>query len=218
MKLLLLATALLSTFRPVDTAYNVGHFMLKERGSRGGRYCIGARDGEIVVDNRLIIEPCNELKTAQVWIIHDDDRGRIRAYDDPNLCIYIRTKTDSQTSRLAECDMTQKSRENKHNTAWDYNGSAKKYDELRVSSLFNDDEACTASDNGVEIEDIQCSDLCLTHVGNTLEDGDWIKTQNLDSKACDETEDELWKFGTPSELGFIYKELLEHLGNLGASW
>ena len=74
MKLLLLATALLSTFRPVDTAYNVGHFMLKERGSRGGRYCIGARDGEIVVDNRLIIEPCNELKTAQVWIIHDDDR------------------------------------------------------------------------------------------------------------------------------------------------
>ena len=99
--------------------------MLKERDSTGTRYCIGVREGEVVFDNRLLIEPCNELKTAQVWIIREDDRGRIRAYDDPNLCIYIRSKTDSQTSRLAECDKTQKSDENKHNTAWDYEGSTK---------------------------------------------------------------------------------------------
>lgn len=82
--------------------------MLKERDDSGLRYCIGVREGEVVIDNRLLIEPfvepCNELKTAQVWIIREGDRGRIRAYDDPNLCIYIRSKTDSQTSKLAECD------------------------------------------------------------------------------------------------------------------
>ena len=106
----------------------------------------------------------------------EDDRGRIRAYDDPNLCIYIRSKTDSQTSRLAECDKTQKSDENKHNTAWDYNGSAKLYDEISVSSIYNNDEACTASNDGTEIGGTQCSDLCLTYVGNSLEPDDWVKT------------------------------------------
>ena len=126
----------------------------------------------------------------------EDDRGRIRAYDDPNLCIYIRSKTDSQTSRLAECDKTQKSDENKHNTAWDYNGSAKLYDEISVSSIYNNDEACTASDDGTEIDGTQCSDLCLTYVGNSLEPDDWVKTQNLYSKACDRTDDEFWAFGT----------------------
>ena len=192
--------------------------MLKERDSTGTRYCIGVREGEVVLDNRLLIEPCNELKTAQVWIIREDDRGRIRAYDDPNLCIYVRSKTDSQTSRLAECDKTQKSDENKHNTAWDYKGSTKLYDEISVSSIYNNDETCTASDDGTEIDGIQCSDLCLTYVGNTLEDDDWVKTQNLDSKACDRTDDELWAFGTPSDLGFVYKELFARLGNIGASW
>lgn len=194
--------------------------MLKERDDSGMRYCIGVREGEVVLDNRLLIEPCNELKTAQVWIMRGDDRGRIRAYDDPNLCIYLRAKTDSQTSRLSECDKTQKSEENKHNTAWDYSGSARLYDEIRVSSIYNDDKACTASEDDVEIKDIRCSDLCLTHVGNTLEADDWIKTQNLDSKACDGTDDELhvWAFGTPSDLGFIYNELFAQLGNIGASW
>ena len=80
MKLFLLATALFSAFRPVDTSYNVGHFMLKERDGTGTRCCIGVREGEVVLDNRLLIEPCNELKTAQVWIIREDDRGGIRAY------------------------------------------------------------------------------------------------------------------------------------------
>ena len=171
------------------------YYRLKETDKKGNEYCIGIQNRNVMRGQRVIVEKCEKGRKTQRWS-KPDAYGRIKSLLNKNLCFYAKEKRDAQHIRLESCNASTNPNDYNNVLTFSYDGNWRKYREIRFKG-----SKCKFVDKKGKKHSMDCNHFCLTYVGKSLDDGDALRTQHLENKICDESDDEVWACGWAKQLG-----------------